>query len=355
MRRPWLLPTIALVLGVGAALALAIAMPAPPPVAVDLPAWLAERISPLGDRHCVFERPQALWLMPIAAGPFILAIAARSLVDLRPLQILVQLVARLALLLALALALALPTLQSPTRGKTIVVAVDVSESVDDEQLAAATALVREAAGFVAAESGRDLDREDRTRLRLVTYGARARALAIDEGDPEALTIPRDPEHALGSDHAGALRLAAALVDPESEGRLVLVTDGGGSRSERADLIATARELGERGLGVYTRAFPPQARADLVVRGVHLPDELRVGQTFDVVVDVAAIGLAEGERQRLTLRLDKDGAPNPLTPFVEIEVPGPGPGGDVQVKIPARVTQPGPVVFTATLDAGGVPA
>ncbi|MCB9702319.1 MAG: VWA domain-containing protein [Myxococcales bacterium] len=353
MRSPWLLPLIALGVGVAAALALAFAYPAPAPWAIDLPSWLAERLSPLGDRRCLIERPQALWLMPIAVAPFLVAIARRSLVDLPGAQIVAQLVARLGLLMALALALALPTLQSPTRGKTVVVAVDVSESIDEGQLAAAAELVRQGLGALAAEDAQELDREDRTRFRLVTYAARARALALDDADPATLTIPRDPEHALASDHAGGLRLAAALVDPETEGRILLVTDGGGSQAERADLAATVRELGERGIRVHTRSAPAAARADLVVRGVHLPEELRVGQTFDVVVDLAAVGLDPSQPQRLTLRLDKDGEPNPLTPSIEVELPGASEDGAVQVKMPARVSEPGPVVFTAILETAAV--
>ncbi len=363
MRSPLLLPALALLLGLAAAVALSVAYPAPAPWSVDLPAWLAELLSPLGDRRCVIERPQALWLMPLSVLPFLLAIARRSLVDLGPLQIAAQLLARLLLLLAIALALSLPTLQSPTRGKTVVFAVDVSASIDDRQLAAAQAQVQEALDYLAREGERELDREDRTRLRVVTYGSRARALDLDAAttdadapttDADASLIPRDPEHALASDHAGGLRLAAALVDPETEGRIVLLTDGGGSKAERADLAATVRELGERGLTVHTRSFPASARADLVVRGVHLPEELRVGQTFDVVVDLEALGVPREQAQRLRLQLMQDGAPNSLTPFVEVDLPGPAADGVVQVRMAARVSEPGPVVFTAILDAEGVP-
>jgi len=355
MRSPLILPLVALALGLTAATALAIADPAPAPWTVDLPIWLAERLSPLGDRTCVLTRPQTLWLMPIAVVPFLLAIGRRSLVDLGTPQIAAQLLSRIALLMALALALALPTLQSPTRGKTVVFAVDVSASIDDAQLEAAQALVERALDYREREAARELDREDRTRLRLVTYGARARAQELDgtdQGSQPAL-VARDPEHALASDHAGGLRLAAALVDPETEGRLILITDGGGSKAERADLNATVRELRERGITVHTRSFTAEARADLVVRGVHLPEELRVGQTFDVVVDLQAVGVPEDRPQELTLRLEQDGSPNSLTPFVPVVLPGKASDGAVQVKIAARVSEPGPVVFTAILETEGV--
>ncbi len=356
MRSPLLLPILALALGLGMAASLAIAYPSPEPWVVELPTWLASRLSPLGDRNCVLERPQTLWLMPIAVVPFLLAIGRRSLVDLGPLQIAAQLVARLGLLLALALALALPTLQSPTRGKTVVFAVDVSASIDGAQIAAAEGLLREAIDYRKQEDSRDLDREDRTRIRLVTYGARARAIDLEDPDLESTTtlIPRDPKHALASDHAGGLRLAAALVDPESEGRLLLVTDGGGSMAERADLAATLRELGERGLSVHTRSFPASARADLVVRAVHLPEQLRVGQTFEVVVDLQAVGVPAEQSQSLRLRLEQNGVANSLAPFVMVDLPGKSHDGTLQVRLSARVSEPGPVVFTAILETEGVP-
>lgn len=346
-----ILPLLALALGVAAALLVAGLDPAPPPWHLQIPAWLADRLSPLGDRTVTLERPQALWLMPLAVLPFLAAVVARTLVDLPRLQVALQLLARVGLLMALALALTIPTLRSPTRGKTVVFAVDVSASIDDGQLAAAEALVRDGLQYMSEESARELDREDRTQLRLVTYAGQARALDPQGEDREAL-LPRDPEGALASDHAAALRLAAALVDPEREGRIVLITDGGGSRAERADLAATVRELGERGVTVHTRAFPPAARADLVVAGVHLPAELRVGQTFDVVVDLEAVGYVPEDSQSLTLRLDKDGQPNPLTPAVQVELPGPD--GRRQIKIPSRVSAPGPAVYTATLLTEAVP-
>ncbi|HFE43909.1 MAG TPA: VWA domain-containing protein [Nannocystis exedens] len=355
MKSPLLLPILALVLGLSVATGLAIAYPSPEPWVIELPTWLASQLSPLGDRNCVLERPQTLWLMPIAILAFLLAIGRRSLVDLGPVQIASQLLARLALLFALALALSLPTLQSPTRGKTVVFAVDVSASIDDAQLAAAQGLLRRAIDYRKEEDTRDLDREDRTRIRLVTYGARARAIDLDLDDPDAQPlIPRDPKHALASDHAGGLRLAAALVDPESEGRLLLITDGGGSMAERADLAATLRELGERDLQVHTRSFPARARADLVVRGVHLPEELRVGQTFEVVVDLQAVGVPVEQSQHLQLRLEQNGTPNSLAPFVLVDLPGKSPDGIVQVRLSARVIEPGPVVFTAILDTDRVP-
>ena len=331
-----------LAVGLAAAAALHRFGPDVPVLLFTLPGWLAERLSEAGDRTLVLARPAVLWLVPVAALPFLVAVARRSLVDLPVWQVVLQLVARLSLLLALALALAAPSLQAPRRGKSLVVAVDVSASVDEGQLAAFTAIVRDAMKAAAGETG---ERDDRARLRLVTYASRAQAVPLAEGGEAAtIELSREPGGGLASDHAGALRLAEALLDPDTEGRVLLVTDGAASVAERTDLVATAEALARRGVALHTRTAAPAARGDVLVAGVHLPGELRVGQTFDVVIDLWA-----SAPRSLKLFVDKDGAANPLTPSVDVQLRG----GPQQVKVPVRANAPGPIVIAARLDAGAL--
>ena len=220
-------PVLALLFGLGLAAALHLWGPQVGPLHVDLPANLADWLSESGDRDLVLTQPAALWLLPIALLPYLIVVARRSLVDLHGWQVALQAIVRLLVLIALSLALAIPTLQSPRRGKTVVLAVDVSASVDDSQLASAQQLVREALQTIAAETG---DREDRTRLRLLAYATAARAVPIESGsntDPTTIDLSREPGGGLASDHAGALRLAEALLDPDTEGRVILISDGAG--------------------------------------------------------------------------------------------------------------------------------
>ncbi|MCA9706977.1 MAG: VWA domain-containing protein [Myxococcales bacterium] len=343
--QPRVLGALALVLGVGLALALLTFGPRPGAVIVPLPEWLAVRLSETGQREAVLAHPEALWLMPTAVLPLLLVMLGKTLVDLPRHQLVLQLLARVAVLMAVALALALPSLESPIRGKTVVFVVDVSDSVDDGQLAQAQALVAEGLAQVRQEDEAGLDREDRTRLSLVTYAQRAHVHEIEDETQLAPALARPEGEGLGSDHAGALRLAAALVDPDTEGRMVLVTDATGGLAEREELAVAARELAARGIALHTRHFPPAARDDVLVEAVHLPDELRVGQTFDVRID-----LLSTTPQTLTLQLLQNGAPNELTPSLEVELRG----GPQQVTMAARVTEAGPVVFRARLDTQGVP-
>jgi Mg-chelatase subunit ChlD len=350
MRRLWAhplaVPGLWLAAGVLAAAVLSTILPTAESAGFSLPGPLAARLSESGDERVVLGRPHVLWIVPLAVGPFLVAMARRSLVDAPWWQVGLQVLLRAAVLMALALALALPTLRAPVRGKTVVFVVDVSESIDEGQLAGASALVREALATAAAEDAAGVPREDRTRVRLVAYAQGARAVDLDDELPGEWTVPRDPGSALASDHAGGLRLAQALVDPDTQARIVLVTDGTGSLAEREGLAIAASELERRGIALHTRTFPSGERGDVLVESVGLPGELRVGQSFEVAVDVVSTAPME-----LTLHLERDGRPNPLAPSQVVGLRG----GRQQIKMPARVTEPGPVVFTARLDTSALPS
>ncbi len=339
-RTPWIIALVG-VTGLAAAALVAMLWPFAGTWALRIPPRLAAMLSSGGSDIVTLARPAALWLVPTAVLPMFVAVVLRSLVDAPPWQLALQLGLRTAALMAVALALTMPTLESPIRGKTVVFVVDTSASVDASQLASARALLQTALDQRALEEATDVDRADRTRIGLVTYAARSAVRPVrDDADPEALVQPSTGDDALASDHAAALRLAAALVDPQTEGRIVLVTDAAGSAAEREDLGHAARELAAVGLAVHTRSFPPSARADVAVLAVHLPKELRVGQSFDVVID-----LWSTRPHTLPLRLEQNGEPNALQVQTEVAIGI----GHTQVKMPARTTKAGPVVFAASLD------
>lgn len=347
IRHPLALPILALLVGLLAARILMGVIPLRGAIELDLPLWLAQLLSESGDHRLVIARPHALWLMPTAVLPFLIVMATRTLVDVRAFQVVLQVLMRLLVVMAVALALAQPSLQSAIRGKTLVFVVDVSESIDDQQLAGAEQLVREALELAALEEEAGVDREDRTRVRVVTYAGRAHVHELDDLDPSAnvdVELERDPDNALASDHASALRLAEALLDPDTEGRVVLITDATGDLAEREGLGQALFDLEDRGVTVHTRSFPATIRGDVLIEAVHLPNELRVSQSFEVAVDIVAT--APG---KVRLHLDKNGEPNAMEPVKDIELRA----GRQQVKLAARVTDPGPVLFEARLDTGDI--
>lgn len=316
--------------------------PWPQTLSVPLPSALAEVLGATEgtDPVAILARPEALWLMPAAVLPFLVLVLRRSLVDVPRPQVVVQLLARLALLMGVATALAQPSLRSPIRGKTLVFAVDVSDSIDDAQLQQARTLVEDGLAQIQAEAEAGVDAEDRTRLAVVTYAERAQVHTVDVDTSVDDLLARPEDGTLGSDHASALRLAAALVDPQTEGRLVLLTDGGGSLAEREDLSGATTELKARGVSVHVRRFEPAARGDVLVESVYLPAEMRLGETFNVAVDLYAT--APGS---VNVKLTRNGVANPLDPFKEVELRG----GPQQITFEARVTEPGAVVFEASID------
>ncbi|PRP92643.1 von Willebrand factor type A domain protein [Enhygromyxa salina] len=345
LRHPLALPMIALLAGLLAARVLLGVIPLRGALELDLPMQLAAWLSESGDNRLVIARPHALWLMPTVVLPFLIVMATRTLVDVRPFQVVLQVLVRLLVLMAIALGLSQPSLQSPIRGKTVVFVVDTSESIDAEQLAGAEQLVRQAMTLADDEEAAGVEREDRTRVRLVTYAGRANVIELGPNlNPDDLRIGRDPDNALASDHASAMRLAEALLDPDTEGRVVLVTDATGDLSEREGLGQAIFDLEDRGVAVHTRSFPATVRGDVLIEAVHLPKELRVSQSFEVAIDIVAT-----KAGKVRLSLDKDGKPNAMDPSRDIELRP----GRQQIKMAARVTEPGPVLFEARLDTAEI--
>ncbi|MFO0633271.1 MAG: hypothetical protein U0168_10500 [Nannocystaceae bacterium] len=260
--RPVLVAVAALAVAVGLSAALALGLPTPPAWSVRIPAWLAARLSDSAQDLVTLARPAALWLVPLAALPFLFVTVRRSLVDAPRWQLALQLLLRTAALVAVALALAMPSLQSPIAGKTVVFVVDTSASVDASQLEQARAMIEQAQG-AAARGGRARPRSRGPHAPGPgIYGARADVRAIDgDTDLAALLRPRRGRGRAGQrSAAGALRWpGAALVDPQTEGRVVLLTDATGTALEREDLGRAIAELGAAGLAVHTRA-PAPARA-----------------------------------------------------------------------------------------------
>lgn len=304
----------------------------------------------------VLEHPWIpLWLV-LAALPALVLGARTTLVDAPRWTIALGVAMRLALLAAFGLALAEPSLRAPVRGTTVVLAIDVSRSMDDTRLAEAGQIVAEVVATARAEAERGVAPEDRTRLRLLTYAEDVVVRSLAPGPSDATGEGADAdalapllsrhEADLASHHAGALRLAEALIDGDTDGRIVLVTDGRASLAERAELDGVVRSLEARGTEVHARIVPGPRRSDVLVEAVVLPDELRVGQTVDVAIDVVAT-----EAAAIALDVEVDGAPNELQPRVQGKV---GPGRS-QLRASIRLERPGPIAVRARLDPATIPA
>ncbi len=183
---------------------------------------------------------------------------------------------RLALgmrLLALtALVLALSGLQGVRHpdALTTVFVLDHSESLLPEERAAAEAWVRQAlAGMPAGD-----------RAAVVVFGQDAlveRAPSPDRFLAPVTSVP-SPQ---GSDLAGALRLALALLPGDSAGRLVLLSDG---RETVGDALSVARLAAALGVQVDVVPFgrPPDA-GEVALTDLLAPTLARKGQAIELTV------------------------------------------------------------------------
>lgn len=195
---------------------------------------------------------------------------------------------RAGLLALLVLAAARPQLTRDDGGSDVILVLDRSASMG-ELVRGQDELVR------LAGDGRK--RGD--RLAVVVAGASAK---VAQG-PQATGVPRLDDHAVdaqGSDLAGALETAAALIAPGRTARLVLASDGEATAADPRRAAARLALLGAR-LDVLPAVRPPGADAAIVE--VEIPGGLRQGESFLGSV------LFSGDRpESRTWRVLRDGTP-----------------------------------------------
>jgi Ca-activated chloride channel homolog len=240
-----------------------------------------------------FGRPIELlepgWLYLVALTPFFFVGRMVSLTDLSLTQQLVQSAVRSLLIAGIAVALARPAWTTRDDKVATVALVDVSESVSDRQLEAARKYVDE----LRAARGPD------DRLYVVTFAERPRLVRDGASD----SIGRHPGAGQGTDIQSAIQLGYGLYPPGYLPRMVIISDG---NQTGGDLLSEAYRAGEMGVRVSWRTFPEDKVEEVRVVGLHLPDEIKVGQPFEVTAEIWATNAGEA-----TLALRQDEFPNPL--------------------------------------------
>lgn len=221
-----------------------------------------------------FAAPAALFLLVLL--PAAAALARRRAAPRGALAL------RLAVFALLITALASPVLSTRGGDLSVVFAVDRSESIPADQLAAAQEFVRSAAAR----------RRPGDRIGLVTFGATAVTEELPNPAPRLAFATRPS--ATGTDLGQAIRTALAALPADGARRIVLLTDGNDNRSGVADALALAR-----GAGVEISVVPlvPGGPNEVLVDDVVAPQEVVVGEQF--VVKVALMATAPAS-VRLTL-------------------------------------------------------
>jgi Ca-activated chloride channel family protein len=295
--KPWMRALLA----PGPLIRLAIALVAAVAIWFGISLWIGDRTSltiGIGPKPVELLAPH--WLHLIAVVPAFFVIRVLSLTDLSVLQQVVQATLRSLVITGIALALARPSWITQTSKVATIALVDVSDSVSDKQLAAAKQYVD------------DLEASEGTgKLQVVTLAEKPTAVRKEDGKPLSASIVRHANAGAGTDIQAAMQLAYGLYPDGYLPRMVIISDGNQTQGDVAVEAYRARELG---VHVSWRTFDQDPTPEVRVVGVTVPEDLKVGQPYEVTAEVWST-----DKQTVTLSLQQDEFPNGLEPSKTIEL------------------------------------
>lgn len=222
--------------------------------------------------------PRMLGVLLLA--PLFLYVLGKSLADLPWQQKALSVVLRIGFVALLALALARPAQTAFTDKTCVAMLVDVSDSVSDEALRDGREVVQKVL---------DARRPD-DMVKLVTFAQRPRAVTIDPTASEAPVLARHDAPGAkthlgaGSDLQAALQLAYGLFPPGYLKRAVLISDG---VQTDGNLLAEAGRAKDHGVRLFSVPYRRPVPGEVAIRGLTLPDRVKVGETFEVHADIYA--------------------------------------------------------------------
>jgi Mg-chelatase subunit ChlD len=274
-----------------------------------------------------FESPWILAAIFVVA-PFLYWWHRKSYADLAPRKARLALAARILGLLALLLALSKPVLLLANSERSILVLVDVSDSVPTSALESAWTSLEQ----WSKEAGRERE------IGLVLFGREPRLvrppgpdpLVLDEALTKQLFHRRERESTIariqelersalggteteeltkaratlseidawcariGTDETNveaALRLARGILPEEKRRRIVLASDG---NANRGALERELVELERSAFSVHTLLLPHDSAPEVIAEDLYLPAEAQVKAPFDleVAIDANSAGKAE---------------------------------------------------------------
>jgi uncharacterized membrane protein/Mg-chelatase subunit ChlD len=219
-----------------------------------------------------------------------------------------------ALLIA---AVAQPTLRPTGHGRSVVFAVDTSDSITPDQLAWARAWIDSAVAGLPPGS----------HSSVIEFGSRAELAGSTEPPPTAST-----------DLGAALNLAGSIVQRDSAlaPEIVLLTDGWQTSG------APPIDALPAGVAVSYVPLPPPAdgaRPLAVIHSLNAPTIARAGDRVEVQLDLQAVQTVDAQ---LRLRVDQTVLANGP---IHLEA------GDTQLTLPAPIAQAGFVAIRADLRVG----
>ena len=210
-----------------------------------------------------FTRP--FWLVTLALLAVVAWFHFRSLSDFPLWQRRLSLIVRGLIVVLLAFALAGLALRSPTKERTLLVAIDQSESLGEEAKERTEGVLKQ-----LAETAGDV------QLRYVRFAGAPSAPVENTAE---WTEEIDKDERMSSDLSAAIRLAAASIPPDRVPDILLLSDG---NQTQGDTLAAAARIGcpVHVIPLSTRDDPEVQLSDVVV-----PAQVRQGEPFYVEVVV----------------------------------------------------------------------
>jgi Ca-activated chloride channel family protein len=264
--------------------------------------WIDDReiikVDWLPTRDITLLAPQ--WLLLAAIVPAFYLLRILSLTDLSLTQQVVQSTLRSLVVVGFAIALARPSWITEQSKVSTVVLIDVSDSVSDKQLDAAKKYVDS-----LAEAGGD------GNLQLITFAEKPTVGRPEGNQKLSELIKRHSGAGAGTDTQAAMQLAYGLYPEGYLPRLVIVSDG---NQTVGDLAVEAYRAKDLGVKVSWRTFDQDKTSEIRVVGLTAPEDLKVGQPFEVTAEVWST-----EPQTATLSLMQDEFANPLEGSKRVEL------------------------------------
>jgi Mg-chelatase subunit ChlD len=315
-----------------ALLRLALAIAASVGLWLAISSWIGDRTSIKIDwlpdtRDVDLLAPQ--WLLLASVVPAFYLLRILSLTDLSLAQQVLQATLRSLVVIGVGVALARPTWITETKQVSTVVLVDVSDSVSDKQLDAARRYVEQIEQAKGAGN-----------LQLITFAEKPKVVRSrsEDGRPLAQLIARHKGAGAGTDTQAAMQLAYGLFPDGYLPRMVIVSDG---NQTAGDLAVEAYRAKELSVKVSWRTFAEDKASEVRVVGVTIPDDLKVGQPFEVTAEVWST-----EPQRAVLSLQQDEFANALEPRKDVELRE----GKNLIKFKSEAKRAGATTYTLRLDS-----
>lgn len=211
------------------------------------------------------ELTRPFWLIGLVLLLVLIWYHRRSLSDFPLPQRRISLLVRMIIVVLLTLALAGLSIRSPTRQRMIMVAIDASESLGE----AARERIEEVLEQLRPQPGD-------VQIRFLQFAASPSAPVPD---PDALTDQLTPPERMGTDLAGALRIASASIAPGYVPDLLLLSDG---NETSGDALTAARQIE---CPVHVIALPTRDDPEVQLSELNVPSQVRQGEPFYVEIVV----------------------------------------------------------------------